>query len=296
MDDEIDTQTWEISVQSSIIEQVISKYKFKLKYGGFFRLAKNSYKQLYCFGSTKSLYIDTCSYDLDHLVEKVKKHYPSQSDIVLSTVFVDKHAKEQCFIELDNDESFMVMLSMYNEEKEVTIYVTTEKLRYNPKPFSCQNQVNNEFDDENETESVCSSQESYHSLHSSDNEYELLNYGETYAYSKLNPFMKLNSKFPSVIAFRRALNHYALTNEFEYVIDKSDLTRLTACCGDKKCKWRIHASLTQDGVTFEVSIKFDKYYIRRHCNYVNIIICFFFNFVGKEIYRNSFLYLKQQEW
>ncbi|CAI9302943.1 unnamed protein product [Lactuca saligna] len=154
----------------------------------------------------------TCSYDLDHLVEEVKKQYPSQSDIVLSIVFFDKHAKEHCFIELDNDESFMVMLNMYNEEKEVIIYVTTEKLRYNPKPFSCQNQVNDELDDENETDSVCPSQESYHSLHSSDNEYKLLNYGETYAYSKLNPFMKVNSKFPSVIAFRRALNHYALTN------------------------------------------------------------------------------------
>ncbi|CAH1430160.1 unnamed protein product [Lactuca virosa] len=62
--------------------------------------------------------------------------------------------------------------------------------------------------------------------------------------------MKVNSEFPSVIAFRRAL-HYALTNEFEYDIEKSDLTRLTTCCGDKKCKRRIHAFLTQDGVTFE---------------------------------------------
>nr|KAJ0207509.1 hypothetical protein LSAT_V11C500261200 [Lactuca sativa]KAJ0207802.1 hypothetical protein LSAT_V11C500261320 [Lactuca sativa] len=235
-----------------VVRQVISKYKLKLKYGGFFRLARNSCRQVYCFGSTKSLYIDTCSYGLNHLLEEVKKHYPSQSDIVLSIVFVDKHAKEQCFIELDNDERFMVMLSMYNEEKEVTIYVTTEKLRYNCKLFSCQDQVIDESDDENETDSICLSQESYHSLHSSDNEYELLNYGETYAYSKINPFMKVNSKFPSAVSFRRALNHYALTNEFEYVIEKSDLTRLTACCDDKKCKWRIHASLTQDGVTFEV--------------------------------------------
>ncbi|CAH1443875.1 unnamed protein product [Lactuca virosa] len=252
MDNEVDAPRWDISAHSPIIEQVISEFKFKLKYGGFFRLARNSCRQVYCFGSTKCLYIDTFSYDLNHLVEEVKKHYPSQSDIVLSIVFVDKYAKEQCFIELDNDKSFMVMLNMYDKEKEVTIYATTEKLRYNPKPLSCQDKVIDESDDENETDSVCPSQESYHSPHSSDNEYELLNYGETYAYSKVNPFMKVNSKFPSVIAFRRALNHYALTNEFEYVIEKSDLTRLTACCGDKKCKWRIHASLTQDGVTFEV--------------------------------------------
>ncbi|CAH1454650.1 unnamed protein product [Lactuca virosa] len=252
MDNEVDAPRWDISAHSPIIEQVISEFKFKLKYRGFCRLARNSCRHVYCFGSTKCLYIDTFSYGLNHLVEEVKKHYPSQSDIVLSIVFVDKYTKEQCFIELDNDKSFMVMLNMYNDEKEVTIYATTEKLRYNPKPLSCQDKVIDESDDENETDSVCPSQESYHSLHSSDNEYELLNYSETYAYSTMNPFMKVNSKFPSVIAFRRALNHYALTNEFEYVIEKSDLARLTACCGDKKCKWRIHASLTQDGVTFEV--------------------------------------------
>nr|KAJ0184970.1 hypothetical protein LSAT_V11C900474590 [Lactuca sativa] len=234
MDNEVNAPRWDISAHSPVIEQVISEFKFKLKYGGFFRLARNSCRQVYCFGSTKCLYIDTFSYNLNHLVEEVKSHYPSQSDIVLSIVFVDKYAKEQCFIELDNDKTFMVMLNMYNENKEVTFYATTEKLRYNPKPLSCQDKVIDESDDENETDSVCPSQESYHSLHSSDNEYELLNYGETYAYSKMNPFMKVNSKFPSVIAFRRALNNYALINEFEY------------------CKWRIHASLTQDGVAFEV--------------------------------------------
>ena len=76
---------------------------------------------MYCLGFTKSLYIDTCSYEFNHQVQEVKKHYPSQSDIVLSIVSVDKHAQEHCFIELDSHESFMVMLSMYKEEKEVTI-------------------------------------------------------------------------------------------------------------------------------------------------------------------------------
>ncbi|GJZ46403.1 transposase, MuDR, MULE transposase domain protein, partial [Tanacetum coccineum] len=59
-------------------------------------------------------------------------------------------------------------------------------------------------------------------------------------------------KFPNVIEFRRALNHYAVINEFEYKIDKSDLERLTACCEDKKCEWRIHASTTEDKITFQV--------------------------------------------
>lgn len=237
--------------------EVISEYKFKLKYGGFFRLARNSCRQVYCFGSGKSLYIDTYTYNLNQLVEEVKKHYPPQSGIVLSIVFVDKHAKEQSFIELDSDEIFMVMLNMYKEEKQVTIYATTEKVKQQRcKPFSGQDQFNEESDDENESDSNCPSEESYHSRHGSDNEYELLNDGcDTYAYSKKSPIMKVNCKFPSVIAFRRALNHYALINEFEYDIEKSDLTRLTACCEDKNCGWRIHASLTQDGVTFEVSMQ-----------------------------------------
>ncbi|KAI3707878.1 hypothetical protein L2E82_36777 [Cichorium intybus] len=254
MDDEVDTPRWEINVHSPTIEQVISKYKFKLKYGGFFRSARNSSKLVYRFGFRKSLYIDTCAYNLNQLVEEVKKHYPSETDIALSIIFVDKHAKEQCFIELDSDENFMVMLSMYKEEKEVAIYATTGNFtQQTDKQFSGQDQCSDEFDDENESDSDCPSEESYHSCHSSDNEYELLNYGsESYAYSTKSPIMKVNYKFPSVIAFRRALNHYALINEFQYVTEKSDLTRLTACCEDKNCEWRIHASLTQDGVTFEV--------------------------------------------
>ena len=129
-----------------LIRQVISKFKFKLKYGGFFRLARNSCRQVYCLGVTKSLYIDTCSYDINHLIQEVKKHYPSESDSVLSVVFVDKHAKEQCFIELDSDERFMMMISMYKEEKEITIYVTTEKVRSNLK--SCEANFIHESDEE----------------------------------------------------------------------------------------------------------------------------------------------------
>ena len=72
--------------------------------------------------------MDTLSYNLSDLVEDVKKHYPSKSDQLLSLVFVDKYANVQSFIELVTDEDFMVMLNMYKEEKEVTIYVTTDKL------------------------------------------------------------------------------------------------------------------------------------------------------------------------
>ncbi|PWA74873.1 transposase, MuDR [Artemisia annua] len=50
----------------------------------------------------------------------------------------------------------------------------------------------------------------------------------------------------------KALNHYALTNEFEYFIEKSEPTRFTARCAQLTCGWRIHAARLQDGVTFKV--------------------------------------------
>ncbi|XP_071726878.1 uncharacterized protein [Rutidosis leptorrhynchoides] len=64
--------------------------------------------------------------------------------------------------------------------------------------------------------------------------------------------LKENSKFPDVTSFKRALNHHAVTNEFEYFIEKSDTTRFTARCKQLECKWRIHASIMQDRITFQV--------------------------------------------
>lgn len=132
-----------------VIRQVTWKYKLKLKYGGFFRLARNSCRQVYCFGFRKTLYIDIFSYNLNQLVEEVKKHYPSKNDIVLLIVFIDKHAREQCFIKLDSDEHFMVMLNMYEEEKEVTNYAMNEKItQQRDKPSSVEDQFIEESDDE----------------------------------------------------------------------------------------------------------------------------------------------------
>lgn len=110
----------------------------------------------------------------------------------------------------------------------------------------------------------CPSDESYYSHISSDNDddddYDQLALncdGETSLHSKKSPVMKINMKFPNVTDFRRAMNHYAVTNEFDYFIEKSDLTRFTARCAKCKeegCQWRIHASVLDDKVTFKVSI------------------------------------------
>ena len=69
--------------------------------------------------------MDTSSYNLDELYDDVKKNYPTMSDLVFSIHFIDKHATEKSFIELDSNETFMAMISMYEKEKQITIYATT---------------------------------------------------------------------------------------------------------------------------------------------------------------------------
>ncbi|MFS7931622.1 hypothetical protein Hanom_Chr04g00358081 [Helianthus anomalus] len=58
-DDDIYAPTWKNLAQSPTLEpnlfQMTSKYKIKLKYGGYFRLAKNSARKRYCFGYKKCM-------------------------------------------------------------------------------------------------------------------------------------------------------------------------------------------------------------------------------------------------
>ena len=98
-------------------------------------------------------------------------------------------------------------------------------------------------------------EESYQSLHSTDNEDALFSYEvEICSFTKKDPTIQVNSKFPNVVDLRRALNHHSLINEFEYFIEKSEPTRFTARCADLECEWKIHTCVTQDKVTFKVSI------------------------------------------
>ncbi|KAJ0478044.1 putative transposase, MuDR, plant [Helianthus annuus] len=255
MEDNIDAPTWENMAQSPTLEpnvfQIASKYKIKLKYGGYFRLAKNSDRKRYCFGYQKCIYIDTYSYNFDDLLEEVTNHYPSNRDLVFSIYFVDKYAINQSIIKLDSDEKFEFMIRMYEVEKELVVYVTTSS---NHETSSVNQRGQDEVGDEphSEDESEYSlSDESYHSYYSSDDEVEQHNsQEETYTTKKSRP-IKLNSTFENVAAFRRTLIHYALVNEFEYFIEKSEPTRVTARCVDIECKWRIHASVKQDGITFQ---------------------------------------------
>nr|XP_043623589.1 uncharacterized protein LOC122595313 [Erigeron canadensis] len=172
--------------------------------------------------------MDTSSYTLEDLTEEVRNRYTSKRDSTVFILFIDKYAVDQSFIMLDSNENFKGMLSMGEDE------VTGE-------PY--------EDDDSDQ----CPSEESYHSRLSSDIEDDRLNYeGETYSNVKRNSTMKVYSRFSNVIDFRRALNHHAITNEFDYFIEKSEPTRFTARCINMECGWKIHASLMEDGITFQV--------------------------------------------
>lgn len=124
------TPTWENMDRSPTIVnasvQVFSKYKIKLKYGGYFRLTKNSSKKRYCFGSQKCIYIDTCIFGFDDLIEEVVTHYPSDRELVFSLYYIDKYASEQTYIKVDSHDTFQLMLSMHEVAKELTVYVTTD--------------------------------------------------------------------------------------------------------------------------------------------------------------------------
>ncbi|CAH1418809.1 unnamed protein product [Lactuca virosa] len=194
---------WESRATSPIIERIpTSKFKLKLKYGGYFRLTKNSCKQIYCFGSQKCIHIDTFVYKFSQLHEEVVKRYSSKNNPKISIFYVDKYAPEKSHIVLDSDEKFMAMLGMYGSEKQVTIYVTTENNlgSNNHTNHLCANR--DEPHDKYDAD-LCPSEESYHSHLSSDNKDDIMNDDDVvYSSSKNSISMKVGSKFENMVDFR----------------------------------------------------------------------------------------------
>ncbi|KAK1322802.1 hypothetical protein QJS10_CPA02g01268 [Acorus calamus] len=76
--------------------------------------------------------------------------------------------------------------------------------------------------------------------------------GEFVEIDSERPKVVVGSRFPSVDHFRDALKQHCVTNEFEVKYLKNERCRVTATCRVGKCNWRIHASVLQDGITFEV--------------------------------------------
>ncbi|KAK4385619.1 hypothetical protein Sango_2685900 [Sesamum angolense] len=65
--------------------------------------------------------------------------------------------------------------------------------------------------------------------------------------------------FSLVDTFRLALREYAIREGFKVIRDKNKKERVTAHCDGKGCKWRIHASVAPNGISFMI-----KTYIRKH--------------------------------
>ncbi|KAD2021889.1 hypothetical protein E3N88_42007 [Mikania micrantha] len=235
--------------------QLMSKYKIKLKYGGYFRFVKNSSRKRYCFGYQKCIYIDTYTYVFDDLIQEVSNQYPANRDLVFSVCFVDKYATEQTFIKLDCHDDFQLMLGMYELEKQLTLYVTTcNNLDRTSNQPSGHDEVVDELYGQEDSEYALSD-ENYHSHYSTDevvDEQLGQDDSDVETYRKKNLTIKVNSIFDNVVDFRRSLIHYTLTNEFQYFIEKREPTRVTTRCIHKECKWKIYASIKQDGITFEV--------------------------------------------
>ncbi|KAK9078304.1 hypothetical protein SSX86_002361 [Deinandra increscens subsp. villosa] len=143
------------------------------------------------------------------------------------------------------------MLNMYHVDKESTVYVMKNT---NVETSSMQQRGQDDvlLVHGGEESEYSLSDESYHSSYSTDVEIDGEEHGGDEHYKKDSRTIKVNSTFENVIEFRRALVHYAITNEFAYFTEKSEPTRVTARCVDLGCKWRIHASIQQDGITFEV--------------------------------------------
>ena len=72
-----------------------------------------------------------------------------------------------------------------------------------------------------------------------------------------NPKIVKGELFPDIIAFRKAIRHYAVKTGFEFAVGyKTDKTRFIARCAAEGCPWRIHASTIFDKKTVQVHFPF----------------------------------------
>jgi len=76
----------------------------------------------------------------------------------------------------------------------------------------------------------------------------------------LNPKIQKGELFSDIIAFRKAIRHYAVVKGFEFAPGvRTDKTRFIARCAASDCPWRIHASTIFDKKTIQVS-SYQPYY------------------------------------
>jgi hypothetical protein len=64
-----------------------------------------------------------------------------------------------------------------------------------------------------------------------------------------NPDIRVGALFPDIVACRKAIRQRAIIVGYKLAKIKTDKTRFIAQCAHATCKWRIHASVLQDGKT-----------------------------------------------
>ena len=69
-----------------------------------------------------------------------------------------------------------------------------------------------------------------------------------------NPKIVKGGLFPDIVAFRKAIRHYAVKTGFEFADLQTDQTRFIAKCKAEGSPWRIHASRNSYGKTIEVNL------------------------------------------
>jgi MuDR family transposase len=79
----------------------------------------------------------------------------------------------------------------------------------------------------------------------------------TISYDLENPRIEFNALFLNVDAFRKSLRHFAIKNEFEYIIVKSDKKKFIANYKHEDCPWRIRA------YRLEMIIKALRHFVRK---------------------------------
>ena len=70
-----------------------------------------------------------------------------------------------------------------------------------------------------------------------------------------NPKIAKGERFPDIVAFGKAIRHYAVKTGFEFAPGgKTDKSRFIGKCAAEGCPWRIHASTIFDKKTVEVNL------------------------------------------
>jgi hypothetical protein len=82
-----------------------------------------------------------------------------------------------------------------------------------------------------------------------------------------NPKIEVGSRFPNIVAFRKAIRHYVVKEGFEFAGLKTDKGRFIAHCAGAGCAWRVHASTIHDKKTVEVLIYLFLFYSAISCIY-----------------------------